>query len=56
MTLAIVLVVFAVFALVLILRVTVSRALQVSGSDSLAPRIEPLDVEAFRNLVDAVGK
>ncbi len=52
MTLAIVLVVFAVFALVLILRVTVSRALQVSGSDSLAPRIEPLDVEAFRNLVD----
>lgn len=53
MTLAIVLVVFAVLALVLILRVTVSRALQVSSRDNLAPRIEPLDIEAFRNLVDA---
>lgn len=55
MTLAVLLVVLAVIALVVILRVTVSRALHVSSSSSgkLAPRIEPLDVEAFRNLVDA---
>jgi hypothetical protein len=53
MTLAIVLTVFAVLALLLILRVTVSRALQISRSDSPATGIEPIDVEAFRNLVDA---
>lgn len=53
MTLAVLLVVLAVIALVVILRVTVSRALHVSSSGKLAPRIEPLDVEAFRNLVDA---
>jgi hypothetical protein len=52
MTLAIVLVVLAVLALVIILGVTVSRTLQVSGSSSLGYKIEPLDIEAFRNLVD----
>jgi len=52
MTLAIVLVVLAVLALVIILGVTVSRRLQVSESSSLGSKIEPLDIEAFRNLVD----
>ncbi|HYM74543.1 MAG TPA: hypothetical protein VE377_01080 [Candidatus Dormibacteraeota bacterium] len=52
MTLAIVLVVAAAVALVLILGVTVSRSLQTSGDSSLARTIEPIDVEAFRNLVD----
>lgn len=53
MTLAIVLVVFAALALIVILRVTVSRALQVPAAGHLSQRIEPIDVEAFRNLVDA---
>lgn len=53
MILAIVLVVFAVLALVLILGVTISRSLQIQTSDRLAPPVEPIDVEAFRNLVDA---
>ena len=52
MTLAIVLVVLAVLALVIILGVTVSRSLQVSARSSVGPKIEPLDIEAFRNLVD----
>lgn len=51
MTLAIILTVFAALALMVILRVTVSRSLQVSGS-GLAGQIQPVDVEAFRNLVD----
>src|SRR5580765_3432247 len=52
MTLAIILVVVAVVALILILGVTISRGLQVSGDSTLARKIEPIDVEAFRNLVD----
>lgn len=52
MTLAILLIVFAALALIVILRVTVSRSLQVSPGSDLARRIEPVDVEAFRNLVD----
>lgn len=51
--LAIVLVVFAVLALVLILGVTISRSLQITTLDKLAPPVEPIDVEAFRNLMDA---
>ena len=51
MTLALILVVAAALALVFILAVSVSRGLQVSGR-SLAGKIQPLDVEAFRNLVD----
>jgi hypothetical protein len=51
MTLAIVLVIAAALALMLILGVTFSRSLQVSDA-SLAGRIQPLDVEAFRNLTD----
>jgi len=52
MTLAIVLVVVAVLALIVILGVTVSRSLQLSGSLTPSRRIEPLDLEAFRNLVN----
>jgi hypothetical protein len=51
MTLAIVLVVAAVLGLVFILRFTLSRSLQVSKS-GVAETIRPIDVEAFRNLVD----
>jgi|SRR5581483_1057475 hypothetical protein len=52
MTLAIFLVIFAFIALILILRITVSRSLQLSSTDALSPKIEPIDIEAFRNLVD----
>lgn len=52
MTLAIVLVIASALALVLILRVAVSRSLQVSSDANLGGRIQPIDVEAFRNLVD----
>jgi hypothetical protein len=52
MTLAIILIVFAALALIVILRVAVSRNLQLSPGNGLAGRIEPVDVEAFRNLVD----
>jgi hypothetical protein len=41
-----------VLALVFILGVTLSRSLQISGSASLAAQIRPIDVQAFRNLVD----
>ena len=50
MTLAIILVIAAAFGLIFILGVTVSRGLQVSGENRR--RIQPIDVEAFRNLVD----
>lgn len=52
MTLALVLIIAAAFALVLILGFTVSRSLQLSGHAALAQRIDPIDIEAFRNLVD----
>lgn len=51
MTLAIILVIAAVLALVFILGVALSRSLQIS-TGSRADRIQPIDVEAFRNLVD----
>ena len=51
MTLALGLVIAAVFALVLILGITVSTRLQLSPGSALARRIEPIDIEAFRNLV-----
>lgn len=50
MTLAIVLVIAAALGLIFILGITVSRSLQVRGEDPL--QIEPIDIEAFRNLVD----
>src|SRR5258708_8803584 len=52
MTLAIILVIAAALALVFILGVTVSRSLQISEGAGLAAKIQPIDVEAFRNLVD----
>jgi hypothetical protein len=52
MNLAIVLVIVAVVCLLIILRVAVSRSLQVAGDDSLARQIKPIDVEAFRNLAN----
>ena len=51
MTLAILLVIAAALALIFILGVTVSRSLQISSAQ-LAQRIQPLDIAAFRNLVD----
>jgi hypothetical protein len=51
MTIAIFLVVAAALALIFILKVTLSRSLQISAGTSLA-QIQPIDVEAFRNLVD----
>ena len=52
MTLAIILVVAAALALIFILGVAVSRSLQVTAGSGLAEQIQPIDVEAFRNLVD----
>ena len=52
MTLAIFIVIAAAIALAIILQIAVSRSLQTSRTGGLAPRIQPIDVEAFRNLVD----
>lgn len=51
MTFAIILVLFAVVTLILLLRITVTRSLQLSSSNP-SPTIEPIDIEAFRNLID----
>jgi hypothetical protein len=51
MTLAIILVIAAALALVFILGITVSRSLQISRTP-LAAQIKPVDLEAFRNLLD----
>jgi len=53
MNLAIVLVIAAVFALATILSVAVTRSLQTSKQSAcLTGTIRPIDVEAFRNLID----
>jgi hypothetical protein len=52
MTLAIILVIAAAFALLFILGITISRSLLISKGTGLAARIQPIDVEAFHNLVD----
>jgi hypothetical protein len=52
MTLAIFLVIAAVLSLVVILRVAVSRNLQISSDSQLAAQIQPIDLDAFRNLAD----
>jgi hypothetical protein len=52
MTLAIVIVIAAFLSLVLILRIAVSRGVQISAGSKLPALIQPIDVEAFRNLVD----
>src|SRR5215475_2601234 len=51
MTLAIFLVVASVLALIFVLGFAASRSLQVSRNSVLALRIQPIDIEAFRNLV-----
>lgn len=51
MTLAIILVVAAALSLIFILSITISRSLQQTGNN-LAQSIQPLDIEAFRNLID----
>ncbi len=52
MTLAILLTVAAVLGLVLVVRIALSRMLVVKGAGDVAHAIQPLDVEAFRNLCD----
>ncbi len=52
MNLAFVLVVAAAFALVVILGVAVTRTQIVLRSDAALNRIRPIDLEAFRNLID----
>jgi hypothetical protein len=52
MTIAILLVIAAALALAFILGIAVSRSLHVSSGSGLAGQIQPLDIEAFRNLVD----
>jgi hypothetical protein len=52
MILAIILVIAAILVLLVILGIAVSRGLQVSHNASLAGQIQPIDIEAFRNLVD----
>lgn len=51
MTLAIVLVLCAAVALAIILRITLHRALPVPSA-KLNTQIQPIDIEAFRNLID----
>jgi hypothetical protein len=53
MTQAILLIIFAAVSLVAILSVTIYRSLQISAGKGLAAQIQPIDVEAFRNLIDA---
>ena len=52
MNLAILLVVAATFALGIILRLAVKQTLQAKGNANLAGAIHPLDVQAFRNLIN----
>jgi hypothetical protein len=52
MSLAIVIVISATLALAVILSVAVTRSLQVKGSVRTALAIRPIDIEAFRNLID----
>lgn len=52
MTLVIILVTAGVLSLVLILASAVRRGLQLSDRSNLAAQIEPIDVEAFRNLIN----
>lgn len=51
MTLAIILIIAAALGLIFIIRITVSQRLQIAPA-SLAAQIQPIDIGAFRNLVD----
>ena len=52
MTVAIILVFAAALALVFVLRIAVSRRLQIPGTAGLTAQIQPIDVDAFRNLIN----
>jgi hypothetical protein len=52
MNIAILLIVVAALSLFVVFRFAVSRSLQISSQSSVARQIQPLDVEAFRNLAD----
>jgi len=52
MNLAIFLVIAAVIALSVILRLAVSQSLQAKRTTNLAVSIRPIDIEAFRNLIN----
>ena len=52
MNLAIVIVISAALALAVILSVAVNRSLQVKGIAGTKVAIRPIDIEAFRNLID----
>jgi hypothetical protein len=52
MNLAIIIVVAAALALGIILRLAVSQGLQAKRSTNLAVSIRPIDIEAFRNLIN----
>jgi hypothetical protein len=52
MNLAVVLVIAAVLALGFILRVAIKQTLQTKSSTNLAGTIRPIDIHAFRNLID----
>jgi hypothetical protein len=52
MNLAIVLVIAAVLALGIILRLAVKQSLQAKASGGLAVAISPIDIQAFRNLIN----
>jgi hypothetical protein len=52
MNLAIILVIAAAVALGVIFRLGVARSLQTKGNSNLAATIRPIDVEAFRNLIN----
>jgi len=52
MTIAILLVIAATVSLIVILRIGVLPGLQIARGERAVGRIEPLDIEAFRNLAD----
>jgi hypothetical protein len=54
MNLAIIIVIAAVLALATILRVAVTQSLQARRSTNLAVSIRPIDIDAFRNLINPV--
>lgn len=52
MNLAVLIVIVAVFALGIILRLAITQSLQVKRSVNLSGAIHPIDVDAFRNLIN----
>jgi hypothetical protein len=52
MTIMLILVLFAVLALLYLVRLAKGRGLALKKPEGLASRIRPVDIEAFRNLID----